>query len=145
MLAGILAKLAQVLHVALQGACLSVAGTVAVIGENPSEGHVVGSIAVDHGASRELVAAIGGHAHLAASTYGACHGYRAVYLLAIEGLSDAAIVLLALAVALAILEGHAALGSLYPIVTVIGVEVAFVETKLGQQHGVTGELVEVAQ
>ena len=123
-LAGILAKLTQVLHVAFERTGLSVAGTVTVVGEHPSERHVVSGIAVYHGAGRELV----------------------VVLLTIERLLDAAIVLLALLVALAILEEHAvAVGALGPVVAVVGIEVTLVETELGQQHGITGELVEVVE
>ncbi len=125
-LAGVVAKLFQVLYIALQSLCLSVSGSVAIVGQEPSQGEVIVQIAVNGCAGTELV----------------------VVLLAVEALLDAAVVLLALVVLLAVLIGHEsvlACFGLLPVVAVVGVQMAFVETELGQQHGVAGQLVEVVE
>ena len=121
--AGVVAKFLQVLNVAVERGRLAVACAVAVVGQEPAERHVVGEIAVDGGAGRELV----------------------VLLFAVEALLDASVVLLALVVALAVLVEHEAVFGLLPVVAVVGVEVAFVETELGQEHGVARELIEVVE
>ena len=121
--AGVFAKLFQVLDVAVERGGLSVACTVAVVGQEPAERHVVGEIAVDGGAGGELI----------------------VVLLAVEAFLDAAVVLLALVVAFAVLVEHEAVSGRRPIVAVVGVEVSFVEAKLRQQHGMARELVEVVE
>ena len=121
--AGVFAKLFQVLDVAVERGGLSVACAVAVVGQEPAERHVVGEIAVDGGAGGELI----------------------VVLLAVEAFLDAAVVLLALVVAFAVLVEHETIFGRCPIVAVVGVEVSFVEAKLRQQHGMSGELVEVVE
>jgi hypothetical protein len=67
----------------------------------------VGLVAVDHGSGRELVIAV----------------------LAVQALSDAAVVFLSLQISLAVLEENALtrLGGLFPVVAVIGVEMSLVE------------------
>ena len=45
--AGIVAKLTEVFNVAIEGLGLSVASTVSVVGEEPSQGHIIVEIAVD--------------------------------------------------------------------------------------------------
>ena len=69
-----------------------------------------------------------------------------VVLFAIERLLDARLVAGTLLVALAVLEGHGAtLVCLFPVVTVVGIEVSLVETELRQQHGVARQLIVFAQ
>ena len=120
---GIVAKFLQVLDVAVERARLAVAGSVAVVGEEPSEGHVVVEVAVDGGPGRELV----------------------VVLLAVEAFAHAAVVLLTFVVALAVLVEHEAVFGGCPVVAVVGVEVSLVEAELREQHGVTRQLVEVVE
>ena len=121
---GVFAKLAQVLNIAVEGSRLAIACSVAVVGEEPSQGHIVAEVAVDGGAGRELIVLSVG---------------------AVEGLADAAVVLLAFVVSLAVFVEHEAVFGGCPIVAVVGIEVALVEAELGQQHGVTRQLVEVAE
>ena len=122
--AGVFAQLAQILYVAGQRVGLSVAGTVSVVGQEPSEGHVVGGIAVDDGTGGELIVA----------------------LLAVETLADASVVALALAVAHAVFEHDPLAGGVGgPVVAVVGVEMALVESEFRQQHRVAGELIEVGE
>ena len=125
LLAGVVAKALQVGDVAVERAGLSVACAVTIVGQHPSEWHVGVEIAVDDGASRELV----------------------VVLLAVEALLDATVVFLALGVALAVLEEDAAVGvvGFLPVVAVVSVEVTLVEGELRQQHRVAGELVVVVE
>ena len=49
--ASIVAKLTEVFNVAIEGFGLSVASTVSVVGEEPSQGHIIIEIAVDGCAS----------------------------------------------------------------------------------------------
>ena len=121
---GVFAKLAQVLNIAVEGSRLAIACSVAVVGEEPPQGHIVAEVAVDGGAGRELIVL----------------GIRTV-----EGLANTAIVLLAFVVSLAVFVEHKAVFGRRPIVAVVGIEVALVEAELGQQHGVTRQLVEVAE
>ena len=121
--AGVFAKLFQVLDIAVERGGLSVACAVAVVGQEPAERHVVGEIAVDGGAGGELI----------------------VVLLAVEAFLDAAVISLALVVALAVLVEHKTVFGRCPIVAVVSVEMSFVEAKLWQQHGMSGELVEVVE
>ena len=146
MLTCIFAKLAKILHVTLERTGLSVAGAIAIIGEDPSERHIMSGIAVNHGTCRELVViTLGRHLHFALSGNRHRFSHVAVVLLTIERLSEAAIILLALLVALAILEEHTAYLGLYPVVAVVGIEVTLIESELGQQYGVTRELIEVIE
>ena len=121
--AGVFAKLFQVLDVAVERGGLSVTCAVAVVGQEPAEGHVVAEIAVDGGAGGELI----------------------VVFLAVEAFLDAAVISLALVVALAVLVEHKTVFSRCPIVAVVSVEMSFVEAKLWQQHGMSRELVEVVE
>ena len=121
--AGIFAKLFQVLDIAVQGAGLSVAGTVAVVGQKPSQREVVVEIAVYGGTCAELV----------------------VVLFAVQAFADATVVLLAFVIALAVLVGHETFFRFCPVVAVVGIEVSLVESELGQQHGLAGDLVIVVE
>ena len=107
-LVGIVCQALQILDIAVQGARLSVAGAITVVGQQPAQGHVVRLVAVYDGTGGELV----------------------VLLLAVQRFLDAAIVFLAFLVALAVLEEDTFLVFI-PIVTVVGVQMAFVETELG--------------
>ena len=98
---------------------MSVPGPVAVVGEEPSERHVVTCVAVYSRTGGELIATA----------------------VAIEGLARAAVVLLALVVAPSVLVEHESAVGLLPVVAVVGVEVSLVEPELGQQHGVASELI----
>ena len=104
------------------------------------------SIAVYYGTSRELIGiTLCRHLYLTLSSSRYRGGYCAIALFSIECFSETAIVLLALLVALAILKEHTALGSLCPIVAVVSIEMTLIETELGQQHRVTGELIEIIE
>ena len=124
---GIVAKLLQVLDVAVQGTCLAITGTITVIGKEPAQGEVVVQITVDSCTGRELI----------------------VVLLAVQSLLHATVVLLALLVELAVLVGHLdtlfVLSLFFPEVTVICIQMSLIETELGQEYGITGQLVEVVQ
>ena len=104
----------QVLDIPVQRFRLSVAGAVAIVRQQPTERHIVLLVSVDDGTGRELV----------------------VVLLAIERLLDTAVVLLAFLVAFAVFEKNTFF-ILFPVVAVVGVQVAFVETELGQQYRIT--------
>ena len=67
-----------------------------------------------------------------------------VVLLAVERLLDALDALLALHVSLPVLKEDA-LHVLLPVVAVVGVEMALVEAKLREQHGMARQLIEVIQ
>ena len=121
--AGVFAKLFQVLYVAVERGGLSVTSAVAVVRQEPAERHVVAEIAVDGGACGELI----------------------VVLFSVEAFLDAAVISLALVVALAVLVEHKTVFGRCPIVAVVSVEMSFVEAKLWQQHGMSGELVEVVE
>ena len=121
---GVLAKLAQVLNIAIECFRLAIACSITIVGEEPTQGHIVAEVAVDGGAGRELIVL----------------GIRTV-----EGLANTAIVLLAFVVSLAVFVEHEAVFGRRPIVTVVSIEVALVEAEFGQQHGVTRQLVEVAE
>ena len=124
MLAGIVAKLLQIFDVAVEGRFLTISGSVAIVRQEPSQWHVVVHVTVDGCSGRELI----------------------VVLLAIERFLDACLVAGTLLVALAVLEGHdAALVCLFPVVTVVGIEVTFVETELRQQYRVARQLIVFAQ
>ena len=120
---GIVAELFQVLDVAVERTGLSVACTVAVVGEEPAEGHVVTEVTVNGSPGRELVTA----------------------LFTVETFLDTAVVLLAFVVTLAVLIEHEAVFGGCPVVAVVGVEVTLIKAELGEQHGVAGELVEVVE
>ena len=79
-------------------------------------------VAVDHGASRELV----------------------VVLFSVQRFLDTSIIFLAFLVALAVFEKDT-LFVFYPIVAVVSVQVSLIESELGQQYWVTGQLVKVVQ
>ena len=119
---GIVRQVPQILDIPIQGAGLPVACPIAVVGQQPAQGHIVRLVAVDDSPGGELV----------------------VLLLAIQRLLDAAVVLLAFLVTLAVLEEDAR-RVLLPIVAVVGIEVAFVKAELGQQDGVPRQLVIVVQ
>ena len=123
--AGVISECFEVLDVAVECRRLSVAGAVAVVGEEPAEGHVIVEIAIDGSARRELI----------------------IVEFAVETFANAAIVLLAFVVGLTILHFHEALAifCLRPVVAVVGVEVTLIETEFRQQHGVSGELIEAAE
>ena len=123
--AGVISECFEVLDVAVECRRLSVAGAVAVVGEEPAEGHVIVEIAIDGSARRELI----------------------IVEFAVETFANAAIVLLAFVVGLAILHFHETLAvfRFRPVVAVVGVEVTLIKTKFGQQHGVSGELIEAAE
>ena len=121
-LAGIIAQAFQVGDVAVQCFRLSIACAVAVIREQPAEGHVVVPVAVDNGTCRELV----------------------VVFLTVQGFFDAAVVFLALLITFSVFEEDSFL-ILFPIVTVVGVEMPFVETEFGQQDGISRQLVKIIQ
>ena len=123
--AGIVAKALEVGDVAVERGGLSVAGAVAVVGEEPAERHVVLDVAVDGSTGGELV----------------------VVQFAVEALADAAVVFLAFVVGLAVFKLHEALAVLgfCPVVAVVGVEMAFVKSEFGEQHRVSGELIEVVE
>ena len=126
-LAGVVAKLTQVVDVPCQRARLAIACAIAVVGQHPAERHVVGGIAIHYRTGGELVVA----------------SSEGVRQFAVKALADASgHRFLALAVALAVLKGDAALAvHLRPVVAVVGVEVAFVEAELGQQHGHARQLI----
>ena len=119
----VVAKAFQVGDVAVQSAGLSVAGAVSVVRQEPSERHIVVEVAIDGGPGGELV----------------------VIVFPVEAFACAAVILLALVVALAVLVEHEAVFGRRPVVAVVGVEVSFVETEFRQQHGVSRQLVEVAE
>ena len=124
---GIVAKLLQVLDVAVQSTSLAITGTITVIGKEPAQGEVVVEITVDSSTGRELI----------------------VVLLAVQGFLHATVVLLALIVELAVLVGHldslVILFLLCPEVTVVGIQVSLIETELRQQNRITCQLIEVVQ
>ena len=111
---GIVAKLAQVIDVAVERTCLSVTGSISVVREEPSKRHIMIDVAVDGSTCRELI----------------------VVLLAVQALLGSAIVLLALLIHLAILENHRSVLVFLPIVAVVGIQMAFVKTELRHQNGV---------
>ena len=121
--AGIVAKVLQILYVAVKRRCLTIACAITIVGQEPAKGHIVINVAVDGGTCRELI----------------------IVLLAIKALLHTAVILLALVVALAVLVEHEAVVGLLPVVAVVSIEVTFVKTKLGQQHRVTSELVKVVE
>ena len=123
--AGIVAEGFEVLDVSVERGGLSVACTVTIVGEEPSERHVVVEITVYGSACRPLVVGL-----LSVGT-----GEFAV-----QRLAYAAVVLLAFVVGLAVFVGHEsrlALCCRCPVVAVIGVEMSFVEAELGKQYGIS--------
>ena len=119
----IVAKLAQIVDIAVKRTCLSVTGSISVVGEEPSERHVMIDVAVDGSTCRELI----------------------VVLLAVQALLCSAIVLLALLIHLAVLKHHRSVLVLLPIVAVVGIQVAFVESELRHEHWVASELIKVVE
>ena len=107
-LAGIVRQSLQILYITVQATGLSITGTIAVVRQEPTQRHVVRLVTVDDGAGRELV----------------------VLLLAVQRFLDASIVFLTFLVTLAVLKEDAFL-VFFPVVAVVGVQVAFVETELG--------------
>ena len=120
---GIVAKLTQVVYVAVKRTSLSVTGSISVVGEEPSQRHIVVDVAVDGCTCRELI----------------------VVLLAVQALLGSAIVLLALLIHLAVLENHCSVLVFLPIVAVVGIQMTFVKTELRHQNGVACELIEVVE
>ena len=120
---GIVAKLTQVVYIAVERTSLSVTGSISVVGEEPSQRHIVVDVAVDGCTCRELI----------------------VVLLAVQALLGSAIVLLALLIHLAVLENHCSVLVFLPIVAVVGIQMAFVKTELRHQNGVASELIEVVE
>ena len=108
--AGIVAKLFQVLNVSVEGFGLSVAGSVAVVGQEPSEGHIVLDVAVNGGTCRELV----------------------VVLFAVQAFLHAAVILLAFVVSFAIFVEHESVFGFGPVVTIVGIEVSLVKAEFRQ-------------
>ena len=125
-LAGIVAKRLQVLYISVERLGLSVAGTIAVVRQHPAQRHVGSGISVHHRPRRELVVA---HVTVQTLANAALHRF------------------LALHIAFAVFEQDAALGivSYFPIVAVVSIQVAFVESELGQKHGMARQLVIVAK
>ena len=120
---GIVAKLAQVVDVAIERTCLSITGSISVIGEEPSQRHIVVDVAVDGCTCRELI----------------------VVLLAVKALLGSTVVLLAFLIHFAILKHHRSVLVFLPIVAVVGIQMAFVKTELRHQNGVARELIEVVE
>ena len=120
---GIVAKLAQIVDVAVERTCLSVTGSISVVGEEPSERHIMIDVAVDGSTCRELI----------------------VVLLAVQALLRSAIVLLALLIHLAVLKHHRSVLVLFPVVAVVGIQMAFVESELRHEHWVASELIKVVE
>ena len=120
---GIVAKLTQVVYVAVERTSLSVTGSISVVGEEPSERHIVVDVAVDGCTCRELI----------------------VVLLAVQALLGSAVVLLALLIHLAVLENHRSILVFLPIVAVVGIQMALIKTELRHQNGVACELIEVVE
>ena len=112
----------QVLDVAVQRFGLSIAGSVAVVRQQPAERHIMILIAVDHGTCGELV----------------------VVLFAVQRFFDTAVVFLAFLVAFAVFKKDTFF-VFHPVVAVVGIQMSLVETELRQQHRVTGQLVEIVQ
>ena len=122
-LTGVIAQRLQVLDIAFQGLGLSVSGSVTVVRKNPAQRHVMRLVTVDDGTGRELV----------------------VVLLAVQRFLDSSVVLLAFHVFLTVLEKNTFLRIFLPIVTVVCVEVPFVETELRQQDRMARQLVEAVE
>ena len=120
---GIVAKLTQVAYVTVERTCLSVTGSISVVREEPSKRHIMIDVAVDGSTCRELI----------------------VVLLAVQALLGSAIVLLALLIHLAVLENHRSVLVFLPIVAVVGIQVAFVESELRHEHWVASELIKVVE
>ena len=91
---------------------MPISSSVTIVRKNPTQWHIVFLITVDNGTSRELI----------------------VLLFAIETFLDTAIVLLTFYISLAVFkkDSLAVFGCLLPIVAVVGIEVAFIESKLWQ-------------
>ena len=124
--AGIVAEGLEILDVSVERGGLSVSCAVTVVGEEPSEGHIVVEITVYGSACRPLVV---GLVSVGTGEF------------AVQRFANTAVILLALVVGLAVFVGHEARLALCrrcPVVAVIGVEVPFVETELGEQHGISG-------
>ncbi len=101
LLTGIFAKLLKILHVALQGLCLTITSTITIIGKEPAQRHVIVQITVYCGTGRELI----------------------VLLLSIQTFLYTSVVLLTLVVGLAILVCHKTIAILSncPIISVISI------------------------
>ena len=67
-----------------------------------------------------------------------------ILLFAVERLFYSSVVLLAFLITLAVFKKDAFLVFL-PIVTVIGIEMAFIEAEFGKQHRMSGQLVVIVQ
>ena len=122
-LAGIVAEGFQVADVAFEGGVLPVAGAIAVVGENPAEGHVVCRIAVDDGTGREGV----------------------VVFLAVQRFLDAPVVFLAFLIAFPVFHEDGAGAVFFPVVAVVGIEVPFVKGEFRQKDGLPGKLVKAVK
>ena len=129
---GIVTERLQVLNIPVEGCSLTIACSVAVIGQNPSEWHIVGSIPIDDSTSRELI-----------SRRCVCCNIIATFR-TVQRLTNTTIDrLLALHVATSILEEHATLLIVCwcPIVAVVGIQVPLIESKLRQQYRMTCQLI----
>ena len=102
---------------------MSITGAITVVGEEPSERHVIVCITVNSGAGGELVVAF----------------------FAVEAFLYAAVILLTFVVALSVLKQHEAVLLLRPVVAIIGIKMPLVETKLRQEHRITCQLVEIIE
>ena len=119
---GIVCQVLQILDIAVQGTGLSIPCAIAVVGQKPSQRHVMRFVAVYYCTGRELI----------------------VLFLAVQRFLDATVVFLAFLVTFAVLEADARC-ILFPIVAVVGVQVSFIETELRQQDRMAGQLVIVVQ
>ena len=117
----IIAKALEVIYITIKSRSLPISSSVSIVRKNPTQWHIVFLISIDNGTSRELI----------------------VLLFAIKAFLDTAIVLLTFYISLAVFkkDSLAFFGCLLPIVAVVGIEVALIESKLWQQDGVTGQLI----
>lgn len=123
---GILAKLAQVLHVALQAFRLTVTSSVTIVRQEPAQRIIVVQITVKSCTGTELIIAF----------------------LAVQAFTNASVVLLTLVVSLPVLVDHETFLpflSRCPVITIVSIEVPFVEAELGQQNRIAGKLIEIAK
>ena len=121
MLTRIVAKALEVGYITIKGGSLPISSSVTIVRKNPTQWHIVFLITVDNGTRRELI----------------------VLLFAIKTFLDTAIVLLTFYISLTVFKKDALafFGCLFPIVSVVGIEVALIESKLWQQDGIASQLI----
>ena len=76
--------------------------------------------------------------------YRSCRELIVVFL-SVERFSNATIVFLTFGIAFTVFKGNAALVGFFPVISVISIEMAFVEAEFRKQNGCTGQLIVVAQ